>query len=179
MASPPSVERLVDFSEVVGNISEEAGQNLVDALLITALRLPYILQQTIPFIALFSAMVALIALNRRHELVVARAAGISVWQFIMPFVVGAALLGAQLVERSHGKLGHVKVLDAEQLAELRHRRQLLVGVVRVDAVHQRLRVGLGPRPAPRDRVAKQLLALLKKRRVFYILSVGGLWILMV
>ena len=92
-----SIIYLIDFCEVVGNISEEAGQNLGDALLITALRLPYILQQTIPFIALFSAMVALIALNRRHELVVARAAGISVWQFIMPFVIGAALLGAASV----------------------------------------------------------------------------------
>lgn len=88
---------LIDFSEVVGNISQEAGQNLVDALMITALRLPYILQQTIPFIALFSAMVALIALNRRQELVVSRAAGISVWQFMTPFVVGAALLGVASV----------------------------------------------------------------------------------
>lgn len=88
---------LIDFSEVVGNISQEAGQNLLDALMITALRLPYILQQTIPFIALFSAMVALIALNRRQELVVSRAAGISVWQFMTPFVVGAALLGVASV----------------------------------------------------------------------------------
>ena len=32
-----SIIYLIDFSEVVGNISEEAGQNLVDALLITAL----------------------------------------------------------------------------------------------------------------------------------------------
>ncbi|WP_174801197.1 LPS export ABC transporter permease LptG [Martelella limonii] len=92
-----SIIYLIDFSEVVGNISESAGQNLFDALIITALRLPYILQQTIPFIALFSAMVTLIALNRRHELVVARAAGISVWQFIMPFVIGSALLGASAV----------------------------------------------------------------------------------
>ncbi|AMM84703.1 LPS export ABC transporter permease LptG [Martelella lutilitoris] len=92
-----SIIYLIDFSEVIGNISVEAGQGTTDAMLITALRLPYILQQTVPFIALFSAMVALIALNRRNELVVTRSAGISVWQFIMPFVIGAALLGAASV----------------------------------------------------------------------------------
>ncbi|MBB4120547.1 LPS export ABC transporter permease LptG [Martelella radicis] len=92
-----SIIYLIDFSEVIGNISSDAGQGTTDAMFITLLRLPYILQQTIPFIALFSAMVALIALNRRNELVVTRSAGISVWQFILPFVIGAALLGAASV----------------------------------------------------------------------------------
>ncbi|PRX03485.1 UNVERIFIED_ORG: lipopolysaccharide export system permease protein [Martelella mediterranea] len=92
-----SIIYLIDFSEVIGDISIEAGQGMTDAMVITLLRLPYILQQTIPFIALFAAMVALIALNRRNELVVTRAAGISVWQFILPFVVGATLLGATSV----------------------------------------------------------------------------------
>lgn len=88
-----SIIYLIDFSEVVGNISAVAGQGIVDALLITALRLPYIFQQTVPFVALFAGMVTLIALNRRYELVVTRAAGISVWQFMLPFVTGAFLLG--------------------------------------------------------------------------------------
>ena len=78
---------------MVGNISAAAGQGIGDALLITALRLPYIFQQTVPFIALFAGMVTLIALNRRYELVVTRAAGISVWQFMTPFVAGAFILG--------------------------------------------------------------------------------------
>jgi lipopolysaccharide export system permease protein len=62
-------------------------------LLMTAVRLPLIIQQTVPFIALFVGMTVLIALNRRYELVIARAAGISVWQFMTPFVVGALLIG--------------------------------------------------------------------------------------
>ena len=86
---------LIDFSEVVGNVSEKQGMST--AVLLTALRLPYIFQQTVPFIALFAGMVALIALNRRNELVVTRAAGISVWQFMMPFVAGSLILGALAV----------------------------------------------------------------------------------
>ncbi|MNL32188.1 putative permease YjgP/YjgQ family protein [compost metagenome] len=59
----------------------------------TALRVPLILQQTVPFIALFAGMTTLIGLNRRYELVVVRAAGVSVWQFMLPFCIGALLLG--------------------------------------------------------------------------------------
>ncbi|THF52428.1 LPS export ABC transporter permease LptG [Allorhizobium terrae] len=84
---------LIDFSEVSGRYSDAKGSSLLGVMLLTLMRLPLILQQTIPFIALFAGMTALIALNRRSELVIARAAGISVWQFMFPFLLGAFLLG--------------------------------------------------------------------------------------
>jgi lipopolysaccharide export system permease protein len=84
---------LIDFSEVSGRYSDAKGASLPAVFLLTLMRLPLILQQTIPFIALFAGMAALIALNRRSELVIARAAGISVWQFMFPFLLGAFLLG--------------------------------------------------------------------------------------
>ncbi len=62
-------------------------------LLMTAVRLPLIIQQTVPFIALFVGMTVLIGFNRKYELVVARAAGISVWQFMSPFLLARFLLG--------------------------------------------------------------------------------------
>lgn len=84
---------LADFSETARRLSGLPGYSVPAALGLTALRLPLILQQTIPFIALFVGMTTLISLNRRYELVVTRAAGISVWQFMMPFIIGAALMG--------------------------------------------------------------------------------------
>src|SRR5690606_3836871 len=66
---------------------------VLGAILLTAMRTPLIFQQTIPTLTLFIGMTVLIALNRRYELVVTRAAGISVWQFVAPFVVGAFLIG--------------------------------------------------------------------------------------
>ncbi len=51
------------------------------------------MQQLIPFITLFSAMVMLISLNRKLELVVTRSIGVSAWQFLMPACLGAFLLG--------------------------------------------------------------------------------------
>jgi lipopolysaccharide export system permease protein len=88
-----SIIFLADFSETARRMSGLPGYSVPAALGLTALRLPLILQQTVPFIALFVGMTTLISLNRRYELVVTRAAGISAWQFILPFVGGAVLLG--------------------------------------------------------------------------------------
>ncbi|MGG2476035.1 LptF/LptG family permease, partial [Rhizobium sp. BR5] len=83
-----SIIYLADFSETARRMSGVPGYSVPAALGLTALRLPLILQQTVPFIALFVGMTTLISLNRRYELVVTRAAGISAWQFILPFVFG-------------------------------------------------------------------------------------------
>jgi lipopolysaccharide export system permease protein len=88
-----SIVFLVDFSETAGRLAGLPGYTVPVGLLMTAVRLPLIIQQTVPFIALFVGMTVLIALNRRYELVIARAAGISVWQFMAPFVAGAILVG--------------------------------------------------------------------------------------
>ena len=84
---------LVDFSDTAGRMSGLPGYTLTSGLIMAAVRLPLLLQQTVPFIALFVGMTVLIGLNRKYELVVARAAGISVWQFMSPFLAGAFLLG--------------------------------------------------------------------------------------
>jgi lipopolysaccharide export system permease protein len=46
-----------------------------------------------PFAVLFGTMLAFWRLTRNNELVVARAAGVSVWQFLMPAVLVALLVG--------------------------------------------------------------------------------------
>ena len=84
---------IIDFSEMSNRVGGLPGYTLTTGLLVTGLRIPMILMQTVPFVALFSGMAALISLNRRYELVVTRAAGISAWQFLRPFVIGAFLFG--------------------------------------------------------------------------------------
>ncbi len=88
---------LLDFSETASRISGFPGYTLGGAVLLTAVRLPLILQQTIPFVSLFVGITVLIGLNRKYELVVTRAAGISVWQFMLPFVAGSLILGVLTV----------------------------------------------------------------------------------
>eukprot|EP01032_Pedospumella_encystans_P037401 gene37401-42359_t len=88
-----SITYLIDFTETSGRFDSLPGYSVSGVLYLTALRLPLILQQTVPFIGLFVGMATLITLNRKSELVVARAAGISVWQFMAPFLIGATLIG--------------------------------------------------------------------------------------
>ncbi|MEE9318691.1 MAG: LPS export ABC transporter permease LptG [Rhodospirillales bacterium] len=57
------------------------------------LKLPHMGQKAFPFAVLFGGMVAFWRLTRNHELVITRAAGVSVWQFLFPVIALAFLLG--------------------------------------------------------------------------------------
>ncbi|MBL0371239.1 LPS export ABC transporter permease LptG [Rhizobium sp. KVB221] len=84
---------LIDFIENSSLRGSVPGFTLLDSLYLTLVRMPLILQQTVPFIMLLAGITTLVTLNRRQEMVVTRAAGISVWQFMMPFVTGAMITG--------------------------------------------------------------------------------------
>ena len=61
------------------------------------LKLPYLSQEVMPFTILFAAMATFWRLTRSHELVVARAAGVSVWQFLLPVLGSSVVIGALAV----------------------------------------------------------------------------------
>lgn len=85
---------LVDFNESGRRLSAAAEYTLASGLLISALRVPTIFQAVIPFVVLIASIATLLQLNRKYELVVTRAAGVSAWQFLAPFVVANLLIGA-------------------------------------------------------------------------------------
>jgi len=84
---------LIDFTELTGRTARLPGFSYPAGLMISAFRTPMIMLQTVPFIGLFSAMAMLVSLNRKYELVIARSAGISAWQFLLPACIGALLFG--------------------------------------------------------------------------------------
>lgn len=88
---------LVDFTEFSNRASGLPGYTAQIGLAVSALRVPMIMQQIVPFIGLFSAIATLVSLNRKYELVIARSAGISAWQFLLPACIGAFLFGALTV----------------------------------------------------------------------------------
>jgi lipopolysaccharide export system permease protein len=61
---------------------------------IAALRLPWVAMQILPFAVLLGGIIAFWRLTRSSELVVARAAGVSAWQFLAAPVFCAVALGA-------------------------------------------------------------------------------------
>jgi lipopolysaccharide export system permease protein len=60
---------------------------------LSLLHTPIVAQQALPFAVLFGSMISFLNLSRKLELVVARAAGVSVWQFIAPPVMIALAIG--------------------------------------------------------------------------------------
>lgn len=87
---------LVDMIEISRRGRFE-GMAFTTLAAISALRVPAFIEQAFPFVVLFSSIFSLSALNKKLELVVARAAGISIWQIIAPFLIGSFLIGAFVV----------------------------------------------------------------------------------
>jgi lipopolysaccharide export system permease protein len=84
---------LLDFVELMRRAGD--AESATPALLarLSLFRTPAITEQVFPFAVLFGSMTALLQLSRKLELVVARSAGVSAWQFLQPGVLVAALLG--------------------------------------------------------------------------------------
>jgi lipopolysaccharide export system permease protein len=84
---------LVDYIEMVRKTSGLASVSAVMVAETSLFRVPQLLEKMMPFCVLIGAMTCYLALSRRLELVVARAAGVSAWQFIAPALASAILLG--------------------------------------------------------------------------------------
>ena len=88
---------LVEFVELVRRFNLKHGVAITVLLQMALLKLPHLIQKVVPLGVLFGGMHTFWRLTRSHELVVARAAGISVWQFLLPAIVIAALIGVFLI----------------------------------------------------------------------------------
>ncbi|HWZ05517.1 MAG TPA: LPS export ABC transporter permease LptG [Bradyrhizobium sp.] len=84
---------LVDYIEMVRKTSGLVEVSAVTVAETSLFRVPQLLERMMPFCIQIGAMTCYLALSRRLELVVARAAGVSAWQFIAPALASAILLG--------------------------------------------------------------------------------------
>jgi lipopolysaccharide export system permease protein len=88
-----SLVYLVDFVEMLRRAGNMPGVSAGSVAGLSLLRIPAVAEQILPFAILFGAMTAFVNLTRRLELVVARASGISVWQFMFPPLLITFLAG--------------------------------------------------------------------------------------
>ncbi len=84
---------LIDVLELMRTRLDDAPDSLFGLMAVSALRVPLIMEQVLPFAVLIGAIAAFVTLSRRSELVVSRAAGLSVWQFAAPGLAVAVLIG--------------------------------------------------------------------------------------
>lgn len=78
---------LFDIIELIRRAAGRPGIGVDSLMLMAFLKLPQMMHTVLPFAVLIGAMVAFWRLTRSHELVVARSAGISAWQFLTPVLV--------------------------------------------------------------------------------------------
>lgn len=88
---------LGDFLEML-RLTNRLDLGAGDAFYFTLLRLPLLLIDFLPFIFLFAAVFCLLRMSQAQELAVIRAAGVSVWQFLLPilsftFIIAALIVG--------------------------------------------------------------------------------------
>ena len=84
---------LIDCVELLRRTGNRDAVGFGTVLEMALLRIPFMSQKLIPFAVLFGGMLSLTRLTRSHELVVARAAGVSVWQFLLPGLILALAIG--------------------------------------------------------------------------------------
>ncbi len=84
---------MFDTIELMRRAASESHITFPAIVQMALLKLPNMGQQLFPFGALFGAMIVFWRLTRHHELVVTRAAGVSAWQFMLPVLALAFLLG--------------------------------------------------------------------------------------
>ncbi|MDZ4691410.1 LPS export ABC transporter permease LptG [Terricaulis sp.] len=81
---------LIDMVEQMRTVTDIG---TLEALRLTLLKTPMLVEQTLPFVVLAGAMMAITGLNRSSELVAMRAAGVSAWRFLAPSAFVGAILG--------------------------------------------------------------------------------------
>ncbi len=84
----------IDFIELLRRAGDAEGATTALMARLALFRTPAVAEQVLPFAILFGSMAALLQLSRKLELVVARAAGISAWQFLLPGLLVALAVGA-------------------------------------------------------------------------------------
>jgi lipopolysaccharide export system permease protein len=88
---------LIDVVEQMRTVGTRADLPIIEALRLTLLKTPTLVEQTLPFIVLAGTMMAIIGLNRSSELVAFRAAGISAWRFLTPAALVGAIIGVAAI----------------------------------------------------------------------------------
>lgn len=129
---------LVDVVEQLRTVGGDVELSPFEAVQLSLMKLPGLIEQTLPFAILIAAMIAYSRLNKRSELSVIRASGISAWQFLTPIMVLSVVMGF-IAMMLLNPLGARLASDFEQ-----SRNSLLIaGGVRLDSSRNDVRLRQG------------------------------------
>jgi lipopolysaccharide export system permease protein len=84
---------LVDYIELMRRAADVPHLSAWMVAKTSFFRVPQLTERLLPFSVLVGAMTCYLALSRRNELVIARSAGMSAWQFVAPALIVAFVMG--------------------------------------------------------------------------------------
>jgi lipopolysaccharide export system permease protein len=84
---------IVDFVELMRRSADDPNASVWLIWKTSIFRVPQVTERIMSFAVLIGAMSSYLNLSRRLELIVARSAGVSAWQFVAPAIVVALMLG--------------------------------------------------------------------------------------
>ena len=84
---------LFEVAELMRRSTDFANATLGVTLRMAAYKLPDTVDKIMPFVVLFSGMFTFWRLTRSQELIIARAAGVSAWQFLAPALIVTLIFG--------------------------------------------------------------------------------------
>jgi lipopolysaccharide export system permease protein len=84
---------LLDYIELMRRAADIPNVSAALVAKTSLYRVPQVTERILPFCVLIGAMFCYLSLSRRLELVIARASGMSAWQFVAPALIVAFLIG--------------------------------------------------------------------------------------
>ncbi len=111
-----------DLVELLRRGASKETADVGTLMLMAFMKLPFMAQKAIPFAILIGGILCFSKLTRSHELVVARAAGVSAWQFMLPALIIAFLVGTVTIT-IYNPLASAMVSRYEQLEATHLRKQ--------------------------------------------------------
>lgn len=107
---------LIEAVELLRNYSGNEDVGFPAIVTMVLFKMPRLAQRIFPFAFLLGAIISFTRLTKNHELVVVRAAGVSVWQFLTPALIVSTILGA-LVVTVHSPISASMYARFEQLQD--------------------------------------------------------------
>ncbi|TAN44834.1 MAG: LPS export ABC transporter permease LptG [Rhodospirillales bacterium] len=97
LAAVSGIVLMFDIIELVRRASGKSGASFWTLFEMALYKLPQMIQLLLPFAVMLGSMIVFWRLTRTRELVVTRAAGVSVWQFLTPIMALVFAIGVLMV----------------------------------------------------------------------------------
>ncbi len=114
LAAIAAIIFLIDIVELLRRGAGRGDVTFTLVLQMALLKMPRMLEKVVPFGILFGGLYTFWRLTRTSELVIARASGVSVWQFLFPAMATAIIFG-MFMNAAVNPIGATLLLRYEQL----------------------------------------------------------------